>query len=116
MIVVTSEQLPGYVIAEALGLAKGSTIRCTHLGTDFMAALHNLVGGEITEYTSMIAQAREQALDRLVESARQLGANAVVALRFSTTEVMGGAAEILAYGTAVRVEKNIEKRNNKTNR
>lgn len=104
MIVVTTESLPGKKIVKVLGLAKGSTIRCTHVGTDLMAVLRNLVGGEIPEYTRVIAQAREQAIDRMVEQARQMGANAVVSMRFSTTEVMRGAAEILAYGTAVWVE------------
>ena len=104
MIVVTTDEVPGKKIVKVLGLASGSTIRCTHLGTDLMALLRNIAGGEIPEYTSMIAQAREQALDRMVERARQMGANGVVAMRFSTTEVMRGAAEILAYGTAVWIE------------
>lgn len=104
MIIVTTDSVPGKGVAEVLGLAKGSTIRCTHLGTDLMARFRNLVGGEIPEYTRVIAQAREQAIDRMTEQARQMGANAVICMRFSTTEIMRNAAEILAYGTAVRVE------------
>jgi uncharacterized protein YbjQ (UPF0145 family) len=104
MIVSTSECLPGKKIVRVIGLAAGNTIRCTHLGTDIKAMLQNLVGGEISDYTSMIAQAREQAIDRMIERAREMGANAIIAMRFSTTEVMHGAAEILAYGTAVWAE------------
>ncbi len=104
MIVVTTNDVPGKKILEIFGVARGSTIRCKAIGEDLLATLRNLTGGEITEYTSMIAEAREQAFDRMVEHAEKMGANAVVAMRFSTTEVVQGAAEILAYGTAVRVE------------
>jgi len=105
MIVSTSEHLPGKKIIRTLGLATGNTIRCTHLGADIKAMIQNLVGGEIDEYTGMIAQAREQAIDRMKDRAREMGANAIIGMRFSTTEVMHGAAEILAYGTAVWVEE-----------
>jgi len=104
MIVVTSNDIPGKQIVRVFGVARGSTVRCKPIGEDLMAALRNLVGGEITEYTSMIAEAREQAFDRMVNHANEMGANAVVAMRFSTAEVVQGAAEILAYGTAVWIE------------
>ncbi len=102
MIVVTTNELPGRRIERALGLVKGSTIRARHLGRDFMAGLKGIVGGEIEEYTKMIAEAREQAVDRMVEDARALGADAVVCARFATTEVMRSAAEVVVYGTAVQ--------------
>ncbi|MBN1424305.1 YbjQ family protein [Candidatus Fermentibacteria bacterium] len=104
MIVATTESLAGYRIIKALGLVKGNTIRAKSIGKDIIASIKNITGGEIEEYTQMIAESREQAIDRMVENAAQLGANAVVGLRFSTTSVMSGAAEILAYGTAVMIE------------
>jgi len=91
-------------VVRYLGLVRGNTIRARHIGHDLMAALRNLVGGEITDYTKMLSESREQALDRMVEQAKALGANAVVGVRFSTSMVMSAAAEILAYGTAVVVE------------
>jgi uncharacterized protein YbjQ (UPF0145 family) len=105
MILVTTPAVPGRKITKVLGLVRGNTIRARHLGRDVMAGLKNLVGGEITDYTKMMAEAREQALDRLVEEARSLGANAVVSLRFATTTMMQGAAEFLTYGTAVVCEE-----------
>lgn len=104
MIVVTSAEITGKRIVRTLGLARGNTIRARHIGRDILALLRNIVGGEITEYTKMLAESREQALDRMVEEARSLGANAVVNTRFMTSLVMQGAAELLAYGTAVVVE------------
>src|SRR5437867_1097079 len=104
MIVVTTEQVLGRKVIKTLGVVKGNTVRARHLGKDLMAFLKNLVGGELVEYTEVIAQSREQAVDRLVEEARALGANAVVGLRFSTTYVTHGTAEIMAYGTAVVLE------------
>jgi uncharacterized protein YbjQ (UPF0145 family) len=104
MIIVTSNEIPGKRIIKTLGLVRGNTIRARHLGRDIMAALRNIVGGEVTDYTKMLAEAREQALDRMVEEASKLGANAVISLRFATSMVMQGAAELLAYGTAVVVE------------
>ena len=104
MIVTTTETIAGKRIVKTLGLARGNTIRTRHLGKDILAVLRNVVGGEVSEYTKMMAEAREQALDRMVEEARELGANAVIAVRFMTTEMMQGAAELLAYGTAVVVE------------
>jgi uncharacterized protein YbjQ (UPF0145 family) len=104
MIVVTTDTVAGMRIVKALGMARGNTIRARHIGQDIRAALSHIVGGEIIEYTKLMAEAREQALDRMMEQARQLGANAVVGFRFATCEVMDGGAEILAYGTAVVVE------------
>jgi uncharacterized protein YbjQ (UPF0145 family) len=104
MIVATTDQINGHRIVRTLGVVKGNSVRSRHLGADFMAFLKNLVGGELPEYTEMIAQSREQALDRMVEEARALGANAVVGVRFSTSYVTRGAAELMAYGTAVVLE------------
>ena len=104
MILTTTADIKGKRIARTLGIARGNTIRARHVGRDIMAGLRNIVGGEISEYTKLMAEAREQALDRMVDEARALGANAVVEVRFSTSEVMSGAAELLAYGTAVEVE------------
>ena len=103
MIVVTTEEIEGREIAQVLGLVRGNVIRAKHLGTDIIAALRNLVGGEVSEYTKLMGEVREQALDRMCEEARARGANAIVAVRFANTEIAAGAAEILAYGTAVRV-------------
>jgi uncharacterized protein YbjQ (UPF0145 family) len=104
MLISTLEQVPGQRIVKVLGLVKGNTIRARHLGHDLMAGLKNMVGGEIADYTKMVAEAREQALDRMVAQARANGANAVVGVRFATCEMMEHAAEMLAYGTAVVVE------------
>ena len=104
MIVVTDSRIAGKKIVRTLGLVRGNTIRARHLGKDVLAVLRNLVGGEISEYTKMMAEAREQALDRMVEEAEVLGANAVIVTRFATSELMQGASELLAYGTAVIVE------------
>jgi uncharacterized protein YbjQ (UPF0145 family) len=103
MIVVTTGQIEGRRTTETLGLVKGSTIRARHMGHDIMAGLRNVVGGEVKDYTVMLAQAREEALQRMVEQAEKMGANAVVGARFATSMVMSGAAEMLAYGTAVKV-------------
>jgi uncharacterized protein YbjQ (UPF0145 family) len=103
VIVITSSQIVGKRIERTLGLARGNTIRARHMGKDLMAAFRNIVGGEVSEYTKMMAEAREQSLDRMVEQARELGANAVVDVRFMTSMLMQGAAELLAYGTAVVV-------------
>jgi uncharacterized protein YbjQ (UPF0145 family) len=105
MIVVSTENVAGRRIVRTLGIVKGNTVRACHLGEDLVAFVKNLVGGELAEYTEVIAQAREQALDRLVLDAKALGANAVLGLRFSTFYVTQGAAEIMAYGTAVVLEE-----------
>ncbi|MCL5280793.1 MAG: YbjQ family protein [Planctomycetes bacterium] len=104
MLLATTDTIPGKTITQCLGLVRGNTIRGRHVGKDIVAALRNLVGGEITEYTKLLGESREQALDRMVEEAKKLGANAIVGVRFSTSEVATHAAEILAYGTAVVVE------------
>ena len=105
MIVVTSDKIPGREIKEVFGLVKGNTIRARNIGRDILAGLKNIVGGEVSDYTKMMAESREQALDRMEESAKSMGANAIVAVRFVTTSVMDGAAELLAYGTAVIIEE-----------
>jgi uncharacterized protein YbjQ (UPF0145 family) len=104
VIIVTSEQVEGRKIAKTIGLVKGNTIRARHLGRDIMAGLRGIVGGEITEYTKMMAESREQAIQRMVEDAERQGANAVMSLRFTTSMVMQNASEILAYGTGVVLE------------
>lgn len=104
MILSTTETVPGREIAENLGLVRGNVIRAKHIGTDIVAALRNLVGGEISEYTKLMAEAREQALDRMIAQARTMNADAIVGIRFTTSMVMAGAAELLVYGTAVRLQ------------
>jgi uncharacterized protein YbjQ (UPF0145 family) len=104
MIITTCDEIPGKKIVRTLGLVRGNTVRCRHLGRDIMALFRNLIGGEVTEYTKLLAESREQSIDRMAAEAQQLGANAIVAARFSTSEIMKGAAELLAYGTAVVVE------------
>ncbi len=103
MLIVTSETVAGRAIAETLGLVRGNTIRARHMGRDIMAGLRNIVGGEIKEYTRMLSQARNQAVERMVKEAEELGADAVIGMRFTTSQTMSGAAEILAYGTAVKL-------------
>ena len=104
MIVVTTETVPGKRIVKTLGLVRGNTVRARHIGKDILATLRNIVGGEVHEYAKLISESREQALDRMVAEAESLGGNAVVATRFTTSMMMGGAAELLAVGTAVVVE------------
>ncbi|HEV2758865.1 MAG TPA: YbjQ family protein [Acidimicrobiales bacterium] len=103
MIVVNIETVPGHRIVELRGLVQGNTIRAKHLGRDIGAGLKNLVGGELRAYTELMTEARREALERMIEQARQLNANAVVNVRFTTTNVASGAAELYAYGTAVLV-------------
>ncbi len=104
MIVVTTEEIPGKKIVRVLGLARGNTVRARHLGKDILALLRGIVGGEVHEYTKLLAESREHALDRMVQEARSLGANAVVGTRFITSYVSSNMAELLAYGTAVLIE------------
>ena len=104
MIIATTETVPGKTVVEVLGVAKGNTIRARHIGKDILAGLKTLVGGEIEEYTKLIAEAREQAIDRMVERAKEMGANAIVGMRITTSVVLHNTSEILAYGTAVVVE------------
>jgi uncharacterized protein YbjQ (UPF0145 family) len=104
MIVVTTPDIAGRRIVRSVGLVRGNTIRARHLGRDLLAALRNAVGGEIREYTKMMAESREQSMDRMVAEAEALGADAIVVVRFQTSMVMSGAAEIICYGTAVVTE------------
>ncbi len=104
LMVVTTHSIAGKRIVRTLGMVKGNTVRARHMGHDLLASLKNMVGGEISDYTKMIAESREEALDRMASQARANGANAVVGVRFASAEMMQGAAELLAYGTAVVVE------------
>ena len=104
MIVVTTENIPGKRIIAQLGLVRGNSVRVRHIGRDIMAGLRTIIGGEVTEYTKMLAETREQALDRMTEEAIKLGADAIVNVRFTTSYIMTNASEILVYGTAVIVE------------
>jgi len=104
MIITSCENIAGKKVVKTIGLVKGSTVRARHLGRDFGAALRGLIGGEITEYTKLIAESREQSIDRMIAQAEAVGANAIIMIRFSTSEIMKGAAELLAYGTAVIIE------------
>ena len=104
LIVVTSPTVPGKAAVRTLGLVSGNAVRARHVGMDILAVLRNIVGGDITEYAKLLAESREQALDRMVTQAEKRGANAVVSMQFSTSVIMKGAAEMMAYGTAVIVE------------
>jgi uncharacterized protein YbjQ (UPF0145 family) len=104
MLIATTDTISGHEVAETFGIVRGSTVRAKHIGTDIVASLRNLVGGEITGYSSLLAGAREQAIDRMKDEARRVGANAVIGFRMETSTIMGGASEILAYGTAVRLK------------
>lgn len=103
MILATTEQIPGKEITEILGIARGSTVRARHIGRDITAMLKTIVGGEVSEYTKLQADAREQALQRMTVDAEQHGADAIIGIRITTSVVMNGAAEIAAYGTAVKL-------------
>ncbi len=103
MIYVTTETIPGKEINESLGVVRGSTVRARNFGSDIFAGLKNLVGGEISEYTKLMADTREQSIKRMLEDAERLGADAVVGVRFTTAQVMQGASEIMAFGTAVKL-------------
>jgi len=105
MIVSPGATVAGHRIVKTFGLVKGNTIRARHVGKDILAGLKNLIGGEIEEYTKMMAESREQATDRMIADAKQLGANAVLDIRYSTSYLMGSAAEILVVGNAVTIEK-----------
>lgn len=104
MILTPAAQVAGRRVVRTIGLVRGNTIRARHVGKDILAALKNLVGGEIEEYTKMMAEAREQAIDRMIAEAERLGANAVLDVRFSTSYMMGAASEIMVYGNAVELE------------
>jgi uncharacterized protein YbjQ (UPF0145 family) len=105
MIVTTTDNVPGYELEEILGVVFGNTVRAKHIGKDILAGLKNIVGGEIDEYTEMLKEARMEALNRMINEAKKLGADAVVNVRFTTSQTTAGAAELLAYGTAVRLKK-----------
>ena len=105
MILTTSDKIPGKEIIETLGLVRGSTIKAKHIGKDILAALRSIVGGEIKEYTEALNEARELSTKRMIEEAEGLGADAIVCIRFTTSQVMAGAAELLVYGTAVKLLK-----------
>ena len=104
MTIVNTDTIPGRRIKSSLGLVRGNTIRARHIGRDIVAGLRGIVGGEIVEYTKLIAEAREQAIDRMIGEAKKLNADAVINVRFTTSVLMGGAAELLAYGTAVKLD------------
>lgn len=104
MILSTTEQIPGREISEILGVCRGSTVRARNIGRDIFAGLKNIVGGEIDEYTKLQAQSREEAMQRMVQDAEKLGADAILNIRFTTSMIMQGASEILAYGTAVKLK------------
>lgn len=104
MIITTTETVPGREISEVIGIAKGNVVRARFVGRDIIAGLRTLVGGEVDEYTKLMAEAREQSYDRMLESARQMGADAVVNVRFTTSLIMQGSSEIMIYGTAVRLK------------
>lgn len=103
LLIVTSDSVAGREISQVLGLVRGSTVRAKHLGTDIVASLRNLVGGEVTEYAALLAGSREQAIDRMIDEAAGLGADAVVATRIQTSMIQQGSSEVLVYGTAVRL-------------
>ncbi len=104
MIITTTDFIPGKKVVKILGVVRGNTVRTKHFGKDIVASLTNLVGGEIKAYTDMMSQSREEANNRMINEAIALGADAVINMRFMTSSVMGGAAEMLAYGTAVKIE------------
>ena len=104
MIIVNTDFIPGKEISETIGIARGSTVRARNIGRDIFAGLKNIVGGEISEYTKLMADAREEALYRMEKDAERLGADAIINVRFMTTSVMSGASEMLAYGTAVKLK------------
>lgn len=104
MMIVTTEFLPGREIKELFGLVKGSTVQSKHIGKDLLAGLKTIVGGEIKEYTDMLNEARQKSIERMVEEAKQLGANAIIGMRLQSSSVMQGASELIAYGTAVWAE------------
>ena len=105
MLITTQDELSDYDITATLGLVRGNTIRARHIGKDILAGLRTLVGGEIVEYTKMLAESREQSINRMTRQAQELGADGIVAMRFTTSPVMQGSAELLAYGTAVKLKK-----------
>jgi uncharacterized protein YbjQ (UPF0145 family) len=107
MLLTTQNQFSEYEITQTLGLVKGNTVRARHMGKDMMAAFRNIVGGEVDEYTKLLSESREQAIDRMIVNAKMLGADGIVGIRFTTSSIMQAASEILAYGTAVKLKKKV---------
>lgn len=105
MILTTQDELSGHEITATLGVVRGNSVRARHLGKDILAGFRNMVGGEIDEYTKLLAEAREQAIDRMVENAKSMGADGIVCIRFTTSSIMQAAAELFVYGTAVKLRK-----------
>jgi len=105
MVLTTQDELSGYTITETLGIVRGNSVRARHIGKDIMAGLRNVVGGEILEYTKLLAESREQAIDRMMEDAAAMGADGIVCVRFTTSSIMQAAAELFVYGTAVKLRK-----------
>ena len=105
MLIATSDTLPGVQITETLGVVKGQIAQSKHLGKDFMAGMKNIIGGEVKSYTEMLSEARNIATERMIEEAKKLGADAVVGMRYGTSAIMQGTAEIIAYGTAVKISR-----------
>jgi uncharacterized protein YbjQ (UPF0145 family) len=105
IIVTTTDYIPGYRVKKVLGLVSGSVVKARNIGRDIMATLRNIAGGEIVEYTELLATSRDEAIKRMIEKAKALGANAVIGVRLTTANIMSGAAEVLAYGTAVVIEE-----------
>lgn len=107
MTLTTLELVPGHKIVEHFGVISGSTVRAKHIGKDFLAGFKNIIGGELTGYTELMEESRNQAIQRMKDQALQKGANAILGVRFATSDIAPGAAEVFAYGTAVRIEKNV---------
>ena len=105
MLLTTQDQLSGYDIVETFGVVRGNTVRARHVGKDILASFRNIVGGEITEYTKLLAESREQAADRMIEDAKNKGADGIVCIRFTTSSIMQAAAELFVFGTAVKLKK-----------
>lgn len=116
MLITTTETISGYEIKEVLGLVRGNTVKARDFANDFVAGLRNIVGGEIKEYTELLTRSRDEAIQEMQEEAEQLGANAIISMRLATSAVSQGAAEILAYGTAVKIEKISTTKQSKTNK
>jgi len=107
MLITTQDELSGYEIIETLGLVRGNTVRARHIGKDILALFRNIVGGEILEYTKLLAESREQAVDRMIEDANIKRADGIVCIRFTTSSIMQAAAELFVYGTAVKLKKKV---------
>lgn len=107
MLITTQDELSGYEITETLGMVKGNTVRARHIGKDILAGFRNVVGGEIIEYTKLLAESREQAIDRMIDDAKSKGADGIVCVRFTTSSIMQSAAELFVFGTAVKLKKKV---------